>query len=195
MRKTPLDLADINHDSGIGNPNPSAGERSSPVRRWSLWFRASLLVVCAVLGFAAQSQAQVRFGAVAGYVTDLTDKAVSGATVALTNTGTSEKSVIERFTVQTVPFQVDQTTRVDAALKLGSVSQSVEVTSSAITLQTDSSSLGSVVTDEAVQNIPVSGRNVDNLITLIPVYIVRRPSRLGVRTMGFKNLSIVFCVS
>lgn len=58
--------------------------------------------------------------------------------------------------------------RVDAGLQVGSASESVEVSTNAVTLQTDSSSLGSVLTEETVQTVPVSGRNVNNVITLVP---------------------------
>lgn len=195
MRKILLDPAGMRCRSGIGNRNVPAASHSGKLSGWCLWLGAGLLAVCAVLGFSAQLQAQVRFGAVVGYVTDPSDKAISGATVTLTNTATSETSNattdatgtyafpnaapgqyrleieqagFEHFTAQNVQVQVDQTTRINAQLQLGNVSQTVEVTSGAITLQTDTSSLGSVVNDQTIQNIPTSGLNVNNLITLVP---------------------------
>jgi hypothetical protein len=195
MRKNLLEPPYSHCVSRIGNPNGPAEIRASGARSSLSWFGALAIMVCAILGVAAQLQAQVRFGGVVGFVSDPSGQAIAGATVTLTNLGTNEartamtgaagsyafanvppgryevaieQTGFERFTAQNVQVQVDQTTRVDAALKLGSVSQSVEVTSSAITLQTDTSSLGSVVSDQTIQNIPVSGRNTNNLITLIP---------------------------
>jgi len=163
----------------------------------SLWFwpRALASVICALLALSVELHAQIRFGAVVGFVTDPTDKAVAGATITLTNMGTNEirkvttdaagtyafanvppgeyrldieQAGFERFTAQHVQVQVDVTTRVNAKLQLGSVTQTVEVTSSAITLQTDTASLGAVVGQQTVQNVPISGRDVNNLIVLVP---------------------------
>jgi hypothetical protein len=196
MQKMLLDSVDMNVDSGIDNSKTSGAGHWGRLRRWCVWYGASAAVVlCVVLGLAAQLQAQVRFGAVVGFVTDPSDNAVPAAKVTLTNTGTGETSKattdaagnyafpnvapgqyrldvehsgFERFTAQNVNVQVDQTTRINARLQLGSVSQTVEVTSGAVTLQTDSSSLGSVVSSQTIQNIPVSGLNTNNLISLVP---------------------------
>jgi Carboxypeptidase regulatory-like domain/TonB dependent receptor len=191
MRKTLLDPSNARCHNGIGNLNLAARPHCSWLRKRSVWLGALATLLC----FAAQLQGQVRFGGVVGFVSDPSGRAVGGATVTLTNVGTNEirtaptgsagsyafanvppgeyrvaieQSGFEQFTAQNVEVQVDQTTRVDAALQLGSVSQSVEVTSSAITLQTDTSSLGAVVTNQTVQNLPISGLNVNNLIALVP---------------------------
>jgi hypothetical protein len=139
--------------------------------------------------------AQVRFGSVVGFVTDASQGAIAGATVTLANTGTNEKrtfqtdgagnysfanvptgiynvdiekSGFKHFTQENIQVSADVASRIDASLEVGSVSQSVVVTSEAITIQTDSSSLGSVVNQNTVENVPVSGRNVNNLLTLVP---------------------------
>ena len=148
-----------------------------------------------LLGISVPAFTQVRFGAVVGFVADPSGNAIVGAKVTLTNLATNETRTVQsgsagtyafanvtpgqyrvdiqqtgfkRFTAQNVEVQVDVTARVNATLQLGSVSQTVEVTSSAITLQTDSSSLGSVVSQQTVQNMPISGRDVNNLVALVP---------------------------
>ncbi|HZH85636.1 MAG TPA: carboxypeptidase-like regulatory domain-containing protein, partial [Phototrophicaceae bacterium] len=130
-----------------------------------------------------------------GFVADSSQSAIGGASVTLTNVGTNERRVLQtdaagnysfanvpaglytvdiekagfkHFTQQNVQVSVDVASRIDATLDVGSVSQTVVVSSEAITLQTDSSSLGSVVNQNTVENVPVSGRNVNNLLTLVP---------------------------
>ncbi len=154
----------------------------------------ALASVC-VLGIVPQARAQVRFGSIVGFVADSSQSAIGGATVTLTNIGTNEKRALQtdaagnysfanvpaglytvdieksgfkHFTQQNVQVSVDIASRIDATLDVGSVSQTVVVSSESITLQTDSSSLGSVVNQNTVENVPVSGRNVNNLLTLVP---------------------------
>jgi hypothetical protein len=58
--------------------------------------------------------------------------------------------------------------RVDIPLELGQVEQSVDVTALAPALQADSSSIGALVTSNAVQNLPLNGRNFIRLAQLVP---------------------------
>ena len=58
--------------------------------------------------------------------------------------------------------------RVDAQLQVGDVSQSIEVATEATVLQTDSSTIGGLVTSQAVQDLPVNGRNFIRLVQLAP---------------------------
>ena len=126
---------------------------------------------------------------------DPTGASIPGATVTLTSLGTNEtrtlrtasagtyafanvpagqyrveidQSGFKRFTAENVRVEVDVTACVDATLHVGSSAERVEVNAGAITLQTDSSSLGSVVGEQTVASMPVSGRNVNNLLTLVP---------------------------
>jgi outer membrane receptor protein involved in Fe transport len=161
-------------------------------------FHNLLIVVLCLAGmasFCGRANGQVRFGSVVGVVADTSEGAIAGATVTLTNTGTNEKRTFEtdgsgnysfanvsaglynvdieksgfkHFRKENLEVNVDVVSRVNVALEVGSVTQSVVVTSEAIMMQTDSSSLGSVVNQNTVENVPVSGRNVNNLLTLVP---------------------------
>ncbi len=51
----------------------------------------------------------------------------------------------KHFTQENVEVQVDVSTRVDATLQVGNVTDSVVVTTEAPPLQTDSASLGTVI--------------------------------------------------
>jgi hypothetical protein len=59
-------------------------------------------------------------------------------------------------------------TRADARMQVGELSETVEVTSAASGLQTDSSTLSAVVTTRAVQDLPLNGRNYITLVQTTP---------------------------
>ena len=154
-----------------------------------------ILVVTGMLTLCTSASAQVRFGSVVGAVTDPSGATVGGATVKLTNLGTNETRTIQtsgsgtyafpnlnagtyrvevemagfkHFTQDRVEVQVDLATRVDATMQVGNVTESVVVTSEAPPLQTDSASLGTTISQQEVESIPLSGRNVNNMLTLVP---------------------------
>src|SRR2546430_337395 len=58
--------------------------------------------------------------------------------------------------------------RVDVRLELGAVSESVTVAASSPLLQTDTSRVSSKLTAETVQNAPIAGRNIINIVQLTP---------------------------
>ena len=165
--------------------------------------------------------AQVRFGAVVGSVSDPSSASVPDAAITLTNLGTNETRTTTTGTSGTYTFpnvsggryrleieksgfkkqvnefdvKVDVTARVDAALELGAVSESVVVTSEAPLLQTDSSSLGQVVDQAQVAATPLSGRNVNNLLTLVPGVIAGGTTYgnfVGNQAGGARTNSIAF---
>ncbi len=69
--------------------------------------------------------------------------------------------------------------RVDLALQVGEVTQTVEVAEQAVALQTDSSTVGGLVTNRAVQDLPVNGRNFIRLVQLAPGATESVQSSLG----------------
>jgi len=79
-----------------------------------------------------------------------------------------ETQGFKKFIQDNVEVQVDVATRVDATLQVGNVTESVVVTTEAPPLQTDSASLGTTISQTEVESIPLSGRNVNNMLTLVP---------------------------
>jgi hypothetical protein len=74
----------------------------------------------------------------------------------------SIRAVGEGFKTLTIPevtLAIGDRLRQDLHLELGLLTQSVEVTASSPALQADSSSLGSLINERAVQNLPLNGRN------------------------------------
>jgi outer membrane receptor protein involved in Fe transport len=173
-------------------PHVSVG----PTMRHLLASALSLvLVLSAAAILCLQAGAQVRFGSIVGTITDHSGAAVTGATVKLTNLGTNETRTAQTSSAGTYAFpnlnaglykvevqmagfkqfirdrvevQVDLASRVDAALQVGNVSETVEVVNEAPPLQTDSASLGTTISQQEVESIPLSGRNVNNMLTLVP---------------------------
>jgi hypothetical protein len=79
---------------------------------------------------------------------------------------------IELQGFQTVNARVDLSTgdrsRVDARMTLGTVEESVMVTGEAPLLQTDSSTVSSLINEKTVQDSPIPGRNIIRMVQLIP---------------------------
>jgi carboxypeptidase family protein len=78
--------------------------------------------------------------------------------------------------VQTgLALQVNQQAKLDFTLEVGQVNETVQVTGQAPLLQSESSSLGTVVNQQLVSDLPLNGRNFIQLATLSP----------GVNGVGF----------
>jgi hypothetical protein len=188
----------FSHDNFLSDQGKSffshAGNGSN-MRRLMTSLLSTLFVLFAMAALCTQVSAQVRFGTVLGTVTDSSGATISGATVKLTNLGTNETRTMQtgstgiyafpnliagqyrvdvemagfkHFIQDKVEVQVDVSTRVDAALQVGNVTESIVVTTEAPPLQTDNASLGTTISQQEVQSIPLSGRNVNNMLTLVP---------------------------
>jgi hypothetical protein len=138
-------------------------------------------------------RAQVDAGAILGTVTDASGSAVHGATVTLTNEGTSAalstttgndggykftpvrignyKLTItfqgfETVTRPHVPVNVGENVVADFTLKPGNVTTTVEVTAAAPVLQSQDASVGQVIDSKSVNDLPLNGRNFTFLAQL-----------------------------
>jgi hypothetical protein len=138
---------------------------------------------------------QTFYGSIVGTVNDTTGAIVPDANVTLTNNGTGERRTassgqdgayrfmnlvpgsykldvehagFKRYTRDQIPVNVEAAVRVDMNLQVGEVTQSVEVTAQAALLQTENASLSQVVSARSVQELPLNGRNVLNLVGLVP---------------------------
>src|SRR5689334_1096503 len=151
-----------------------------------------LTCLCA-LTFAVYGQ--VSTAELSGTVTDATGAAVANAKVTATNAGTNiERSTntdsTGRYIIPLLPpgdyvltaeaagfrksvqrgitLQVNQQASIDIGLRLGQVSESVEVTAAAPLLQSEASNLGTVVSEKLVGELPLNGRNFIQLAVLSP---------------------------
>ena len=178
--------------SRSGSPEMLSQQRSTQ----GVSLLTALGVLLATLLMAQSSFAQTNYGSIVGTIRDATGADVTGARVTLKNSATDAVESIDSGNGGTYTFQnlnpgsyslsvsnpgfkeykrpqvevtIGGTTRVDAALSLGDVSESVTVEGSANAgLQTDSSALGGVVEGRQVLESPLNGRNVNNLLDFIP---------------------------
>ena len=162
-------------------------------RRRGRWVVKAILGLVVVLCHCFCSSAQT--GAIVGRVADISGAIVEGASVTATDTGTNESRIgltnsdgdyrfvsliPDRYRIDVkasgfkiysrdpIEVRVDSVVRVDANLALGSVSESIEVKEQATSLDTQDSSVGQVIEGRQVQETPLNGRNVMNLIALTP---------------------------
>ena len=154
--------------------------------------------VFALMGLAlsfSPLRAQTAGGRITGVVTDPGGAAVSGAKVTVTNTGTSvttetktgndgvyqalnlpigaytvavEVAGFARAVTNPTQLELGQNLRVDVALQLGSVSQSIQVEEQATQVETVSNTVGGIVTGAPIQNLPLNGRNTLDLALTQP---------------------------
>jgi hypothetical protein len=144
---------------------------------------------------STRSYGQMNAATLNGTVTDPTGAAVQGATVTILNKDTNVQRVTKTndvgnysvpslqpgsysvtvaktgFTVAQEPnitLQVAQVATLNVALAVGSEKQTVEVTTSTVFLDTTDASLGSVLPEEQVQDLPLNGRQFSQLLQLAP---------------------------
>ncbi|MDQ6699642.1 MAG: TonB-dependent receptor, partial [Acidobacteriota bacterium] len=80
-----------------------------------------------------------------------------------------------------IKLEVSQTPRLDFQLKVGDVSESIEVSASAAILQTENSTVGSVIDAGKIVELPLNGRNFIQLAQLIPGVQAGTPGSITVR--------------
>jgi len=158
----------------------------------------SLVVFAMLMG--SPLSAQSTFGSITGTVTDATGAAVPAAQVTLTNSATGatqtvttgadglytfvnlnpgeyridgEKASFKHFKREHIIIEVQQSARIDVSMQVGAVSQTVEVTGETPLLQTTTTSLGQVIDETQVDQLPLNGRNVFNLVSLAPSVIAQ----------------------
>ncbi|MBV9225189.1 MAG: carboxypeptidase regulatory-like domain-containing protein, partial [Acidobacteriaceae bacterium] len=81
---------------------------------------------------------------------------------------TAELSGFKQSEVPNVVLQVAQQARVDVTLQPGDVKSTVEVSTEPSLIQTDTSSLGQVIDNKKIVDLPLNGRNFTQLAALTP---------------------------
>jgi hypothetical protein len=152
--------------------------------------RLLILMISAALVVWAQTQGQIT-----GVVTDPSGAVVAGATVTVTNPQTNftrqvvtntagnyvfpslqpgvynVKAEMQGFQTEIrngVELQVEQVARLDFQLRVGAIAETVEVTGGAPLLTTESATVGTVIDNQRIVDLPLNGRNFVQLIALSP---------------------------
>ena len=162
----------------------------SPLRSGAAPVTFALVVAILILGVVSFAQTTANL---AGTITDSSGGAVPGVKVTLTNTETGvERQVLsndaglyeftalqpgeykiaaakEGFAQETrsgIRLEVNQTARVDFSLRVGAVSENVQVTAAAPMLESSTSQVGQVIETKSVSDLPLNGRNFAQLAIL-----------------------------
>jgi len=70
--------------------------------------------------------------------------------------------------VSNLELQVQQTARIDFSLQVGSATQTVEVSAGAELLSTENATVGTVIEEKRISELPLNGRNFFSLVALSP---------------------------
>jgi Carboxypeptidase regulatory-like domain/TonB dependent receptor len=163
---------------------------------------AYVCLICLVVLFcAAHAQGQAETATISGTATDPSGGAVAGAKVEATNVGTNVVSSTVsdpagRYTLASLPvgtyniqassagfktvvhsnvvLAVGGSVVVDFALPVGQITQTVNVESDVSRVETTTSEVSTLISPEQMRDLPLNGRNFEQLLTLAP----------GVSTIG-----------
>ena len=164
-------------------------------QKYSCLLAAVVSCCLMVSSFCRTGQAQVLYGSLVGSVTDASGAAVPDANVKITQTETNEtrevqtnvaggytlstlpagpytvtisKQGFRTFAAQNVVVRLNTVVRVDAALQVGQLTESVEVTAEAANLQTDRADVHADFTTKAMVDLPQPTRTYQGVLALTP---------------------------
>src|SRR5258708_11718245 len=153
------------------------------------WFVLGCVLMANQAGFAQT------FGAISGDTRDASGAVVTGATVTAVNVATNaarsvttneagdysfpslppgtysvkvEKSGFKTVIRNQIELQVQQSARVDFEMQVGQVSESIEVRASADLLASEDATVGTVIENKRIVELPLNGRNYLQLVSLAP---------------------------
>src|SRR5215468_2186383 len=151
---------------------------------------AFALLCCLAAGASAQTS-----GEITGLVTDSSGAAVSGANVTVTNKATGatrkvttnneglyafpsllpgvyelkvEQGGFKTALLDNITLEVQQTARLDVTMEVGAVGETVTITSAVALLNSEDSTIGTVIENKRIVDLPLNGRNFLQLVSLAP---------------------------
>ena len=156
--------------------------------------RIACLMLCG-LALGSFGYGQIITSSIVGHVTDASGAVVPGATIVITNQGTSiavqavtdsagtyavtnlyagvydvqvKKEGFDVVRITRVNVLASQTVRQDVVMKVGSIQESVTVSGEAPLVHTDSMNVAGEITTEQLSDLPVAIQSVDTFLTLAP---------------------------
>ena|SRR5437879_1940588 len=148
--------------------------------------RLGLCVLIGTLSCFGQTQAEIT-----GLITDSSAAVVAGATATATSQGTNavristtnasgiysfpallpgvydlkvEKTGFRAVEQKSILLQVQQVARIDMVLQVGQVSDTIEVSANAALLNTEDATVGTVIENKRILELPLNGRNYLQLV-------------------------------
>src|SRR5580658_1711306 len=168
---------------------------------------AALIWVVAPLAMWGQNI----YGSISGTVLDSSGASIPETTVTLTNLDNNEKQQIatnasggysfvniqpgrykvqaektgfKGFVRQPVIVEIESGLKIDIALQVGAASETIEVTGQAPLLQPETQSLGQVIEQRTVTDLPLNGRNPIALTELVPGVVPQGQPSAGNSSTG-----------
>src|SRR5436190_22077995 len=184
------------------------------MRTLRLCLSNALLLLAVDLLLPGYTFAQTGAGTLTGIVADQSAATVPGATVTDTNQATNVnytavsndagnytitslpvgvyvvKAELSGFkTAATKPIELEakQIARLDFKLAVGSLEDTVEVTAEAPVLQTESATVGEVISGNTVNSLPLNGRNTGQLSLLLPGVMTPNPQSFVNQSRNFSG--------
>ena len=182
-------------------------------------FRGACLVAVALAlsALSLPSFAQSAGGSITGLVKDESGAAVPGATISVINQATNiaytaTSNAVGNYTVTNIPvgvyvvkaalpgfktaatkavdIEARQIARLDFKMSVGALEDTIEVTAEGAVLQTETTTVGEVISGTTVQSLPLNGRNTGQLALLLPGALT--PSPRGFNNIGSINMNRPF---
>jgi hypothetical protein len=165
----------------------------------------TVLVCAAIVSSSAAALLAQASGSITGAVTDASGALVPGVTIEVTNTATNQmrtavteadghytvrqltpgpyivKATLSGFKTilrEGVTVAVETASRVDLQMTMGALEESVTVTADAPLIDTRTATLGTVIDEKKIVELPLNGRNFTQLGTLMPG-VLAPPAALG----------------
>ncbi|MGB7864420.1 MAG: carboxypeptidase-like regulatory domain-containing protein, partial [Candidatus Sulfotelmatobacter sp.] len=172
------------------------------------------LIVVGIAGMMTPAMGQEVTAAIVGTVTDASGAPVKGAVVKATDVDrgtvwTAETNETGAYNLLRLPIGtygvkvtapgfettvyppfalvLDQTARVDAQLKVGKISETIEVTGAAPLLQTETTDISTHIDSQVTENVPLLTRNYGQLTLLTPGAVSTNP---GAFTSGQNTFQV-----
>lgn len=199
----------------IVRPNAQLGSLHAPPRAAAsfckLKLSALLLMLAAVVIFAAPARAQLDTSTISGVVSDRTGAVISGASVVITDTKTNRsvslttnskgeffapslgvsayrvkfsKRGFRTTTIEGIVLHANDSIAENAVLDVGAVSETVTVQAQQIETDTETSNLGATITADQVSQLPTNGRDIMDMLALVPGAIQNTGSSVNNDSMG-----------
>lgn len=170
------------------------------------------LIVFTLIISSAGALAQTPTGEISGTVSDSSGAVIAGSKVTVTNPATNVQRIAESnelglysvpalppgvynvrvekagFTVQSrtnLGLQTGQVAKIDITMQVGNVAETVEVTAAAPVIESETTTIGTVIENKRIVDLPLNGRNYLQLASLIPGATTNGPaSSQGQQRMG-----------
>src|ERR1700674_1883425 len=176
---------------------------STSKRSWGVSFRKAMQLLAGTMGLLLLCLplfSQGTFGRIMGTVTDQSGGVVSGATVTIVDTDRgvtkslvtndageysapslnpgsykvrAESKGFKTFERVNVSLEVGKEVRVDMALVPGAVAETMTITESVPLVETTNAVLGGTLDNAEISDMPLNGRNYQNLLSLRPGVVLQ----------------------